>query len=64
MFASAAGVAVSNGRSLLGTLLVSTQPLSWFVSRDATDEAKTLFPLSVIKFFARGSGCYLLSPES
>ena len=64
MFASAGRVAVNNGRSLLGTLMVSTEPLSWFVSRDATDEAKTLFPLSVIVFFAGGSGCYLLSPES
>lgn len=64
VFVSAARVAVNNGRSVLGTLRICTEPLCWLLSRDATVDAKTHFPLFVIEFFAGGSGCYLLSTES
>lgn len=64
VFVSAARVAVNNRRSVLGTLWVHIEPLSWLLSRDATVGAKTHFLLFVIEFFAGGSGCYLLSTKS
>lgn len=57
VFAAAARVAVSNGRSVGGAPRVSK-------ALQAADDAETCFSLFISEFFAGGSCCYLLGVES